>query len=179
MINPAIENGSNEFSTNRKGSVMRFSLFILPVVMMLVLPSSIFTVYPVSDGDTPSDSVSSALKDSLTGTMWMLAELDNPLPDSRPFAIGRPYLMFETDTTSVSGWGGCNRFSGSVTADREKRIQFGRLTSTRMECPDTDLETDFLQALQNSVTFELDRANNLNLYDASGSLVARFKPEDS
>lgn len=158
---------------------MRLSLFILPVILMLVLASSFFSVYPVSDGDTSSDSVSSAPKDSLTDTIWMLTELHTPLSDSRPFAIGRPYLMFETDTTSVSGWSGCNRFSGSVTIDREKRIQFGRLTSTRMECPDIDLETNFFRALHNSVTFELDQANNLNLYDASGSLVARFKPETS
>jgi len=81
------------------------------------------------------------------GTDWKLFEL-HELP-----TIAGPYhqvpATFRIDSTTVTGFTGCNRVTGPVTYFNG-RIKFGALAVTRMACLDTNagrVEAGFLNAL--------------------------------
>lgn len=107
-------------------------------------------------------------------TYWKLTRLED-----EPVIVGQrqrePHMIFRHgDTASVSGHGGCNRFTGAVELDGAA-LEFGMLAATRMACPDTmQQEQAFLQALG-----EVRRWNivgqHLELFDAEGRLRARFE----
>jgi heat shock protein HslJ len=80
----------------------------------------------------------------LAGTEWTLSSLDDrPLPTgARP-----PTLLF--GDARVSGFGGCNRYTGPVSAKRPGTLSVGPLATTKMACaaPAMDVEDRYLAAL--------------------------------
>ena len=80
----------------------------------------------------------------LAGTEWTLSSLDDrPLPASaRP-----PTLLF--GDARVSGFGGCNRYTGTVASKRLGTLSVGALATTKMACagPAMDVEDRYLAAL--------------------------------
>jgi heat shock protein HslJ len=88
------------------------------------------------------------------------------LPDTT-FSIsqGRIYITFD-NKGAASGNGGCNSFSGAYTANGTS-LHFSNLTSTLMWCDYGNLETKFMNALQQTNNFAVSN-NSLSLYhDAS------------
>jgi len=83
----------------------------------------------------------------LVGTDWRVFEM-HELP-----TIGGPYQVpatFRIDSTTATGFTGCNRFTGPVTYTND-RIKFGALAVTRMACLDTNIgrvEAGMLNALR-------------------------------
>ena len=85
-----------------------------------------------------------------------------------------PSLSFDTEKMQVSGNSGCNNFTGSFTADKDK-LSFGTLSSTKMMCPDMKMETDFLNAISKTANFSMYQ-EKLVLKDASGTQLMSFDP---
>ena len=77
---------------------------------------------------------------------------------------------------SVSGSGGCNRFTGSATIEGDT-IKFGDLGSTMMACEEAamDQEMKFHAALGAARTFRIDaEQKKLFLSDEAGKVVVQF-----
>ncbi|MGI9205301.1 MAG: META domain-containing protein [Woeseiaceae bacterium] len=85
------------------------------------------------------------------------------------------YILFEVDG-SISGHGGCNRFSGSL-AQSDSGIAVGQLASTRMACSDEIMnrEIAFMEAVQQTADFSSD-GNRMSLLDSEGNALAAFVP---
>ncbi len=67
-----------------------------------------------------------------------------------------PTLVFDMLRRGLSGNAGCNRLMGKIEF-REKHeniIRFLQVATTRMACPDMDVEREFLAALERVVRFE-------------------------
>jgi len=79
-----------------------------------------------------------------------------------------------TKDGGVSGYSGCNRFSGKAIRDGAK-IRFSPLASTRRACAPAvnDQEQKFLAALQNTRSYRLDGAFLL-FFDGAGAPLVRF-----
>ena len=111
---------------------------------------------------------------SLDGREWALVSLggrDAPLGAGRRPAT----LRFESSAGRVSGFAGCNRFSGSFTV-RGDSLAFGPAAATRMACDEgMQLEQRFLGVLPSIVRYEVD-GTSLVLHGASGP-VARFRAQ--
>lgn len=80
----------------------------------------------------------------LAGTEWTLSSLDD-----RPLPAGAqpPTILF--GDARVSGFGGCNRYTGTVAAKRPGTLSVGALATTKMACaaPAMDAEERYLAAL--------------------------------
>ncbi len=114
----------------------------------------------------PSDS------SSPYGVEWHLVELNGqPAPRG---AGGKPgTLTLLQDEGRASGFAGCNRFSGTVTASAGQ-IQFGALMMTKMACSEgMDLEVHYPATLSGSSGFRVTPAG-LELLSGS-EVVARFR----
>jgi copper homeostasis protein (lipoprotein) len=73
-----------------------------------------------------------------------------------------------------AGTGGCNRFTGTYEIQGEE-ITFGALATTMMACPDVrDVDLAMMAALEKATSFR-KTAHHLELFDADGTVVARFE----
>lgn len=110
---------------------------------------------------------------TLTGTAWVLDTVG-----------GKPAVESTTSTArfaddgTVSGSGGCNRFSGPFSTNGNA-IKVGDLASTMMACTDDIMaqESGFLAALGSASTFSVD-AGILTLSDRDGAGLVTLTWQD-
>jgi heat shock protein HslJ len=113
------------------------------------------------------------LPGGLAGPHWKLVELrGQPVP-----TLDRePYLMFAADGMRVSGFGGCNSFTGSYRLDEPaSRIRFEQIASTMMACVGgNDVERSFHEVLETADNYSLN-GYRLTLNRARMAPLARFE----
>jgi heat shock protein HslJ len=85
-----------------------------------------------------------------------------------------PHVILNSESRRVGGSGGCNRLIGNYELHGD-RLAFGQMASTRMACLEgSATEQAFLEALQHVHTWKIT-GQHLELFDAAGTLVARFE----
>ncbi len=98
---------------------------------------------------------------------WLLSSVNGKPTDAGSEA---PYLKFQLAENRVSGFGGCNRFTGSVDL-KDSTLEFGALASTKMACPTLNDEATFLRALsEQRLSFRIAE-RQLRLSNDSTTLV--------
>jgi heat shock protein HslJ len=91
--------------------------------------------------------------DALEGKTWTLVQFDDksPAPAERPitavFAAGK-----------ISGSGGCNRYSATVTSSSPGALSVGAISATKMACagPAGSNEQRYFAALAKVETYDLE-----------------------
>ncbi|WP_397364355.1 META domain-containing protein [Olleya sp. R77988] len=81
-------------------------------------------------------------------------------------------LNFDDSTKRVSGFSGCNNFSGTYTVDGNK-ITFGPLMSTKKMCADSgnEIETTFFKTIEKTNKFNLND-NKITLLKNKKELIS-------
>lgn len=109
----------------------------------------------------------------LENTYWKLTRLGTT-PVNVTSGTREIHLILQPATPRVTGFGGCNRLTGSYTLDGN-RLTFGQMAGTMMAGPNgTDTERAFLNALGQVRTTKITR-QHLEMVDASGKFLARFE----
>jgi heat shock protein HslJ len=110
---------------------------------------------------------------ALENTDWALIGLgDNPIHAASKEQA--PHLLLTSESHRVSGSTGCNQMMGSYELSGN-HLTFGQLASTLMACAKgMDTEKAFQDALAKVSTWKIT-GSHLELLDASGHLLARFK----
>ena len=106
---------------------------------------------------------------TLAGTQWQLQTLVNErLQTERPITL-------EFDQLRLSGFAGCNRFSGNYTLGTDASLGVGTTSATKMACNEqrSQLEQRFLQKLQVVHQFSLNNGQ-LQLLDAQHKVLMTF-----
>ena len=110
----------------------------------------------------------------LEGAAWQLKELPGP----QSAALGqltRP-VTIRFDSGRLSGFAGCNNFSGGYTLDGDQ-LKIGPVASTQMACPEpgSSIESAFHAALSGTLRYAVD-GDDLSATTASGATL-RFRRE--
>jgi heat shock protein HslJ len=106
----------------------------------------------------------------LAGTAWQVTGVNNGRGGVETTAATSELTLEFGDDGTVSGFAGCNRFTGRVEADGDE-VELGPLATTKMACPDeaaSALESQYLAALAQVSTFDIT-GTTLTLWDAGGS----------
>lgn len=108
----------------------------------------------------------------LRETNWKLVQLEG-----KSVSAGdqqrEPNLTFHTAENRITGFGGCNRFSGTYMAD-SRALRFNGVASTQMACDrGMDTEMAFLGMLEKVRTWKITN-QQLEFYDANDKVLARF-----
>jgi heat shock protein HslJ len=106
---------------------------------------------------------------SLTNTRWKMVELN-----------GKPVVTAEKDLVmtlrpegnKIDGFAGCNGFFGQYTIDKNV-IKAGELVSTRMMCPQIEVENQFMNILRSNPEYRI-KGDTLELLSA-GKVAAKFE----
>ncbi|AKP51006.1 hypothetical protein CA2015_1569 [Cyclobacterium amurskyense] len=109
----------------------------------------------------------------LMGNKWKLAGMMGKSLDVGKFADAVPLLSF-MDGGKLSGFTGCNNFSGDFTLEG-KSLSLNPGAMTKKACPGTG-ESDFLKALSMVKNFKVVK-DKLVLMDGASELLS-FIPEN-
>ncbi len=108
---------------------------------------------------------------------WTVTKIDGQeVPDSAGIQ-----MVIDVPEMKVHGNTGCNILNGSLFLDPDKQnsIQFVKLATTRMMCPDAEREQHFLVALEQVETVvAADKDDEAILKDAQGHAVITLKRLD-
>ncbi len=109
----------------------------------------------------------------LENTRWKLTRLGD-----QPVFLGsqqrEPHVVLRSESGSVTGYGGCNRLTGSYSVSGST-IAFSDIATTMMACAEgADTERAFSEALANARSWRMI-GEHLDLFDDAGDLVARFE----
>jgi copper homeostasis protein (lipoprotein) len=111
----------------------------------------------------------------LTGVRWTLTELmGQAIATTEPDLT--PYLQFNEEG-QVSGFAGCNQFTGAYQADGLK-LTFKPLATTQKACLNGTTEQQFLATLQGIDNYSLNESG-LAFYKARTAALLRFSAAKS
>ncbi|MGI0481782.1 copper resistance protein NlpE N-terminal domain-containing protein [Geminocystis sp. CENA526] len=123
---------------------------------------------------TPDTSENSDTKEvSFIDTRWELTEImGNPATkaENQREAV---FIMFDTENKRVNGFAGCNNFMGSFEMKEGNMISFSPMASTMMACENMEMETTFMQTLQQVDNYAM-KDNVLSLNRAKMSPLLKF-----
>jgi heat shock protein HslJ len=111
--------------------------------------------------------------EGIVGRYWKLVELNGkPLPS----LMRTPWLTLDAKEGRVSGFGGCNHFSGAYTLDEATlRLSFQQMISTQMACiAGEDVERALYEVLDKMDNYGLT-GDQLSLHRARMAPLARFE----
>lgn len=129
---------------------------------------------PAAQPPAPTTQAKADPKLTAQARPWRLVELmGQPV---KPDEQGRvPTLIFSADGASVSGFAGCNSFSGQATLGQgPQRLRLGPLAATLRACPDMALEQAYLRMLDQVDGYFAD-GRQLHLHRARMAPLARFE----
>ena len=109
---------------------------------------------------------------ALLNTHWKLVVLDSTdvvASINQP----EPHLMFSTDNR-VTGSDGCNNLMGTYTLEGDK-LTLGEIAATKMACQEGGEQADALQKALEKVSNFTIHADQLELRDETGLVLARFR----
>lgn len=86
-------------------------------------------------------------------------------------------LVFDVNSGRVSGCAGCNRLMGEIARNPQvsSSVQLSNLATTRMMCPDIQLESALLIALEEVVSARKAKNGHVDLLDSSGQTVVSLQ----
>jgi copper homeostasis protein (lipoprotein) len=112
----------------------------------------------------------------LLETRWVLTELHGEsIPGNHTFNT-QPYIRMSVDNNRISGNGSCNNFFGTYIVREDSQIIISGIGSTKMMCPDMDIETRFFEALENANSYYI-HDDMLVLVQDANITAARFRAE--
>ena len=99
---------------------------------------------------------------------WRVDHLERHLPGV--LADRDLTLRFDTINHTITADGGCNLLSGKYSIGINRKLDFRALSSTKLSCPQIQLEQLFYNALQSTDRYEVDQ-QTLILYQGNRRLV--------
>lgn len=89
---------------------------------------------------------------------WNIVEMNG---EDLSFGEVLPYVSFNVAESRFSGNAGCNMLNGQFDLNtKDGKISFGPVAATRMYCPDMELETSLINAIENIFGFEVSLTEN-------------------
>jgi heat shock protein HslJ len=106
---------------------------------------------------------------------WRLTELMGKAIPAAADPMNNITLKFNKADNRVSGFSGCNTYSGGYTSNDPLRISFAQMISTMKACPtNMELESEYLQMLAGVDNYTVN-GNVLSLNKARMAPLAKFE----
>jgi heat shock protein HslJ len=88
---------------------------------------------------------------------WKLVKLEGKLVKMQENQEKEFYFILKTENNRLTGFAGCNSFSGNYSLEKENRIQFSKIASSMKACPDVEVnESEFLKVFELADNYTVD-----------------------
>lgn len=114
--------------------------------------------------------VSSVKLSALSGE-WQISEVNG---EAIPTGMEKqPFIHFDMKKKTIHGNSGCNLMNGAFTIDKDnaRSISFPGMATTMMACPDMEVESKVLKAINEVKSFDVLAGGGIGLYSGDGTLV--------
>jgi heat shock protein HslJ len=118
-----------------------------------------------------SSSGSPGDKSPLTGTEWILFEMDGVKYE--PASGKNVTMIFDGTAKKMGGKAPCNTYGSAYTKSANK-ISFGNVFSTEMACGELEAESAYYKILPKVFAYQIS-GDKLYLFDSGGMVILRFK----
>jgi heat shock protein HslJ len=158
---------------------MKHTIFVVAIASIVLQSSSCHSSKPSTNSDSPATKDTTAAVKTKTGGSemlymyrWYLAEINQK--EVRSENSRSAHLSFSPGQVStVAGFTGCNRLSGTFELSEDHQIKFSPLAVTKMACLNNDqTESLFLPALSATNGWSVEN-NTLLLYNGD-KVVAKL-----
>jgi heat shock protein HslJ/uncharacterized lipoprotein NlpE involved in copper resistance len=112
----------------------------------------------------------------LDGRTWILISAGGTEISEENFPSGAPWILFDSESSRISGFAGCNRLTGTFTAGENNSLALGPIATTKMACNAIQGERMFLNLLNSTGSYRLT-TEWLILTDSTGDELARFEAD--
>lgn len=101
---------------------------------------------------------------------WIISELNGEAVKKMDKT---PFLAFNIDEKRVHGNAGCNIINGGFSQEEGNTasLKFSQMISTMMACPDMEVESQVLKALDAVRSFKMNQDKSVSLLDENGNAV--------
>ncbi|MGL5786470.1 MAG: META domain-containing protein [Bacteroidales bacterium] len=101
---------------------------------------------------------------------WVVVELNGKAIQPTQEA---PYMDLNFEEDRISGKAGCNNIFGAIqlSDSAASAIRFPQVATTMMACPDMELESEFLKALDNVRSVEGSKEGKVSFLNADGQTL--------
>lgn len=124
---------------------------------------------------TSCSSTKSMNLDELSGR-WEVTDVNGSQVKMTAPDAEKPYLGFDVVNGRLSGNAGCNSLMGSFpTTEPAGKISFSDVATTRMMCPDMEVEQNLVQALGNVAGYKSEGTDKVALVGADGAQLLSLK----
>ena len=89
----------------------------------------------------------------LEGTTWQLIQLGGQSVKAQGESFTLQVLAEEHQMAAM---GSCNRLTAGYTTDERRNLALSEIGSTRMLCPEAELEQKFVEALSQTTRYDMD-----------------------
>ncbi|MDZ7614301.1 MAG: copper resistance protein NlpE N-terminal domain-containing protein [Flavobacteriaceae bacterium] len=111
----------------------------------------------------------------ITDKYWKLVELRGQKNSHSGNRSQRGSFCFELlKAARIHGNGGCNVFNGTYELTEGNRIQFSKMASTMMACPNDTTETEFMKIFEMADNYSI-QGETLSLNKARMAPLAKFE----
>lgn len=76
------------------------------------------------------------VEDNITNKHWKLVTLEGQKVTMAPNQEREVYFTLRPDQNMITGFAGCNTFTGTYTLEKGWRIRFSQMATTMKACPD-------------------------------------------
>jgi len=120
---------------------------------------------------TPASQSSSSVKAPLTGTYWILIELNGKNMEGK--TAKEPYLLLDPSSAQMKCHSGCNLVMGEVKFAGPNQLRFAHLLSTTSECKTPDLDAEFYKGIESTTGYS-HQGNILLLTKGGSTTIMKF-----
>lgn len=118
-------------------------------------------------------SLSQHQDEALTGKRWKLVEMNNR-PVSNTTGEQEFFILLQSDENRINGYAGCNNFFGTYELKEGNRINFSKMASTMMACPDMATEQELFNILEMTDNYTVSQGK-MQLNKARMAPLAKFE----
>lgn len=156
---------------------MQTRYFLLFSLLVAILFSSCRNSSKTAQTTSPDNPTSSiALGQDQPGILeihWRIIEINGSSIDNPGTMNKEAYIQFKADGNQVAGNGGCNILGGTFALSEGNRISFSDIISTKMACPDMEVERKLFEIFEKVETYSVN-GDTLTLNGAGMTPLARF-----
>ncbi len=129
-------------------------------------------------GNQKTDSLNTTGNDAIINKYWKLITLEGKKIVMAQNQEREAYFILKTDQNRVTGFAGCNTFTGTFTLEKGWRIRFSHMASTMKACPDVDVnEGEFLKVFELTDNYTI-HGDTLSLNVGRRAPLAEFQAVD-
>lgn len=110
----------------------------------------------------------------VNGTQWGLIEMNGKVIDRESTTTPDRLTLILGEDGRISGAGDCNRYFAPYTLGSDGSIRISNIGSTRMMCPNPELESSYFKMLENATKYKID-GDFLILSNNENQIIGSFK----